>query len=91
MIVTGVADMNTASPTYDFHLTVNDADLHAMNLNKRDSVSRVAFNADLYAVGRTIDDMNGSVAIDGARYYYNADTLRTGSVNLSARSRSDPL
>ncbi len=89
MIVTGVADMNTASPTYDFHLTVNDADLHAMNLNKRDSVSRVAFNADLYAVGRTIDDMNGSVAIDGARYYYNADTLRTGSVNLSARSRSE--
>ena len=86
MVLTGMADLNSESPTYDFHMTVNDADLHAMNLNPRDSISQIGFEADLYAVGRNIDDMNGSISIERTHYYYNADTLRTGAINLLARS-----
>lgn len=82
----GSADLNYQSPVYDFELNVADADLHAMNVNKRDSVSRVGFNASLYAVGRTLDDMNGSLTIDKGRYYYNADTLSSGPVKLIARN-----
>ena len=89
MLLTGMADLNSSNPTYDFHVTVNDADLSAMNINKRDSVSQIGFNADLYAVGNNLDDMNGSLSIDGAHYYYNADTLRTGAINLAARSREN--
>ena len=89
MVMTGMADLNSDNPTYDFHMTVNDADLHAMNLNERDSVSLLGFDVDLYAVGRNIDDMNGSISIESGHYYYNADTLRTGAINLSARSREN--
>ena len=82
----GSADLNYQSPVYDFELNVADADLHAMNINKRDSVSRLSFNASLYAVGRTLDDMNGSLSIDKGRYMYNADTLSSGTVKLTARN-----
>lgn len=85
----GSADMNYQSPVYDLELNVAEADLHAMNVNKRDSVSRIGLNASLYAVGRTLDDMNGSLSIDKGLYIYNADTLASGTVKLSARNNDN--
>ena len=82
----GSADMNYQSPVYDLELSVADADLYAMNINRRDSISRIGFNASLYAVGRSLDDMNGSLSLDKGRYIYNADTLASGSVKLAARN-----
>ena len=82
----GSADLNYQSPVYDFELNVANADLHAMNINKRDSVSRISFDASLYAVGRTLDDMNGSLSLDKGRYMYNADTLSSGTVKITARN-----
>ncbi|MBQ4533224.1 MAG: translocation/assembly module TamB domain-containing protein [Alistipes sp.] len=86
MSLNGTADFNNAQPVYDFRLNVREADLAAMRVNRRDSISTVTFDAELYAVGRTFDDINGSLSIDGGRYYYNADTLSTGAVRLVARS-----
>ncbi|MBP3564207.1 MAG: translocation/assembly module TamB domain-containing protein [Alistipes sp.] len=86
MSLNGIADFNNAQPVYDFRLNVREADLAAMRVNRRDSISTVTFDAELYAVGRTFDDINGSLSIDGGRYYYNADTLSTGAVRLVARS-----
>lgn len=82
----GVADLNAQQPIYDLNIDLRQADLHAMNLNKRDSISMLDFRAQLYAVGRSLDEMNGSLSIDGARYRYNADTLQAGPIRLSARS-----
>ena len=82
----GSADLNYNTPVYDLDLNVVDADLHAMNINKRDTVSRISFDASLYAVGRTLDDMNGSLSIEKGRYAYNADTLSAGPVKLLARN-----
>lgn len=86
MSLNGTADFNNAQPVYDFRLNVREADLATMRVNRRDSISTVTFDAELYAVGRTFDDINGSLSIDGGRYYYNADTLSTGAVRLVARS-----
>ncbi|MBR4995347.1 MAG: translocation/assembly module TamB domain-containing protein [Alistipes sp.] len=86
MSLNGLVDMNGEQPVYDMRLSVLEADLVEMNINQRDSVSRLAFNAELYAVGRNIDDMNGSLNIESGRYYYNADTLSSGPVRLVARS-----
>ncbi|MBQ6987615.1 MAG: translocation/assembly module TamB domain-containing protein [Alistipes sp.] len=86
MSLNGTADFNNAQPVYDFRLNVREADLAAMRVNRRDSISTVTFDAELYAVGRTFDDINGSLSIDGGRYYYNADTLSTGAVRMVARS-----
>lgn len=86
MALSGMADMNGEHPVYDFKMRLAQADLHAMNIDERDSVSLLAFDAELYATGDGADDMNGSLTIDNGRYIYNIDTLRSGEMKLSARS-----
>ena len=86
--LTGMADMNSERPMYDLRLNVDEADLHAMNINRRDTISLLGFNADLYAVGRTLDDLNGSLTIEGGRYIYDVDTLQTSPIRLSANNDS---
>ncbi len=82
----GVADLNGEKPVYDFRLHVEDADLHAMNINRRDSVSHLKFDAEIYAVGRNMDEMSGTVEVSKGSYRYNADTLDVGSVRLTSQS-----
>ena len=82
----GLADLNGANPIFDLKLDVAEADLHAMNINQRDSLSLLSFRSELYAVGRTMDDLNGTLSIDEGRYLYNADTLLSGPIRLAARS-----
>ena len=87
-VLTGMANMNGEQPQYDMHLNVNEADLHAMNVNLRDTTSLLTFDAELYAVGRTLDDLNGSLTIDGGRYIYDADTLQTSPIRIAANNDS---
>ncbi|MBQ5720361.1 MAG: translocation/assembly module TamB domain-containing protein, partial [Alistipes sp.] len=82
----GLADLNGANPIFDLTLDVAEADLHAMNINERDSLSLLSFRSELYAVGRTLDDLNGTLSIDNGHYRYNADTLASGPIRLAARS-----
>ena len=85
----GEADLNGEKPVYDFNLKVDDADLNAMNVNKRDSVSHISFDATLYAVGRNLDEMSGTLDISNGMYRYNADTLATSSIRLTSQSSED--
>ena len=87
-VLSGMADMNSERPMYDLRLAVDEADLHAMNVNQRDTTSLLGFNAELYAVGRTLDDLNGTLTIDGGRYIYDADTLLTSPIRLTADNDS---
>ncbi|MBP3290523.1 MAG: translocation/assembly module TamB domain-containing protein [Alistipes sp.] len=82
----GIADFNGRKPMYDFSLDVDRADLHAMNINQRDSVSLLSLKSNLYLVGKSIDEMNGRITIDNGTYIYNADTLRSSIVELEAQS-----
>ncbi len=86
MDLNGMADMNGEQSIYDFKLHLASADLHAMNINRRDSVALLGFDAELYAVGNGPDDMNGTLSLDRGSYVYNADTLRSGEMKVSARS-----
>ena len=77
--------MNGAEPVCDVRLVVDRADLHAMNINRRDSISTLALGAELYAVGNWPDSMNGTLSL-GGEYVYESDTLRSGDVKITARS-----
>lgn len=85
MMLSGKADMNGAEPVCDVRLVVEHADLHAMNINRRDSISTIAMGAEMYAVGRWPDEMNGTLSL-GGQYVYPGDTLRSGDVKIAARS-----
>lgn len=85
MMLSGKADMNGTEPVCDVRLVVDRADLHAMNINRRDSISTLALGAELYAVGNWPDSMNGTLSL-GGEYVYESDTLRSGDVKITARS-----
>ena len=82
----GKADLNGGRPIYDFRLRLDDADLNKMNINKRDSISHLKLNAELYAMGRNLDEMSGTLNINNGEYRYNIDTLRTKGLHLISHS-----
>ena len=84
--MSGIADLNGERPMYDLHLRVDDADLHAINVNLRDSISHLSLDAELYVSGKTLDNMNGTLTIENGRYIYNVDTLQTTPVRLVANN-----
>ena len=54
--------------TYKASVSVDRADLHALNINKRDSISILRGIFDLSARGASLDDMVGSLTITDAKY-----------------------
>ena len=84
--LTGLADLNSERAAYDFRLNLREADLAAMKINKRDTLSKIQLDAELYAVGHTIEDINGAFTIERGEYRYNEDSLSTGLIRLIAEN-----
>ncbi len=87
----GLVDLNDTVPRYDFTLDLRRADLAALRINRRDSVSLLSARLEARGSGRSLDDMNGRIRIGDALYRYNdravaADSLTVTGVN-SAHSK----
>ena len=81
------ADKTT--PMYDAVVTIDHADLHAMNINKRDTVSVLNCNIGLSARGATFDGMNGVLRIADANYQTIGRKCEADLVELSIDSNED--
>ena len=85
-----VLDFNEKSvPQYDAVMTVERADLHAMNINKRDSISVLSCNVGLSARGKSLDVMNGALRIADAEYETIGRGCEADLVELSIASDED--
>ena len=73
-------------PAYDFEMDLNNADLVALKLNRRDSVSRLAMRFRAHATGTTLDNINGTAAIDSLSYVNHIDTVHTGVIHFEAQN-----
>lgn len=79
----GIFDFsNRDMPKYNFDMQLQAADLFALNLNKRDSVS--ILRADFKAVmeGTNIDNVNGNLNIDSIYYINQRDTVHTAAIDF---------
>ncbi len=77
-------------PLYDAVMTIDRADLHAMNINKRDSISVLSCNVGLTASGKSFDEMNGVLRIADAKYETVGERqCEADLVNLSILSDED--
>lgn len=85
-VTQGRFDLSGRVPAYDFELDLRSADLHALHLNRRDSVSRLAMRCRAHATGTTLDDVNGTATIDSLSYVSHIDTVRTGVIGFEARN-----
>ncbi len=79
----GELDFNDSLPRYDFLLRLRNADLHKLNLNKRDSLSVLSGVITAKATGNAADNVNGHVDIDSLVYLSPYDTIRADRIRLT--------
>ncbi|MDE6507838.1 MAG: translocation/assembly module TamB [Alistipes sp.] len=82
----GAVDFNGAVPRYDFTLDLRRADLAALHVNPRDSVSVLAARIEANAGGRTLDDLNGIIRVSDASYRYNDKIIETRSATVTGEN-----
>ncbi len=75
------ADMEEEQPRYRAAVDLQRIDLHAMNINRRDTVSLLSGRIEARAAGQSIDRMHGRATLSDMRYAYDTarievDTLR---------------
>ena len=64
----GLADLSTDINKFDFKAKVAYADFNALNLFKRDSISKIKGDLDIKLSGNSIEDLAGKIAIKNASY-----------------------
>ena len=84
-----VLGLDRELPTYDVVVDLHKADLAAMNINKRDTVSVVSANIGASAVGKIPDALNGEVSIADIKYCYNDKELTSERISLVMESDED--
>lgn len=76
-------------PTYDVTASLRRADLWAMGINRRDSVSVLSGEFGLSAAGNIPDEVNGMLSIADAHYTYNTGEVDTDYLSISIESNED--
>jgi hypothetical protein len=87
----GLIDFNDEIPRFDFKARINHADLYALHLSSRDSVSILStvINADIQAT--SIDDINGTLAINNTSYIEGSKEYKLKKLQAVAWQSSDGL
>ena len=80
---------SSSAPYYSAVAEISHADLHALNINRRDSVATIKASMWLDAQGNTLDDMDGRLSIADAVYNYNGNRVESDIVNLTLDSNED--
>ena len=76
-------------PIYDAVVSIAHADLHAMNINRRDSIAVLKGDIGLSAHGSTLDKLNGVLRIADAEYDSTNGNCEADLVELSIQSDED--
>lgn len=73
----GEVDLGGSVPRYNANLNLRNAALVKLNLNKRDSVSRLQGMITADISGTNLHNLVGGVLIDSVQYISNRDTIQT--------------
>ena len=80
-------DLNVDDPSYALSLDLQRADLHALGINRRDTLSVLSANVGVDLSGRLIDEVSGEVSVANARYLYPNGELSTDRMRVEVDSR----
>ena len=76
-------------PAYSAVMQIDDANLNALNINRRDSLSTISATLSLEAMGRDIETLNGKVDIADALYSYNDKQISSDLIEVAVDSSED--
>ena len=79
----GLVDLNRRDNKYDFHINVENADLHKLNFIK-DSVSLFKGDIIVQVAGKTIEDLQGNIYIQKTSYQNKKDTYSFDDFNINS-------
>jgi hypothetical protein len=80
-----MADRREDVPHYGLSINLEHADLHAVGINRRDSISELSTSMGIDLVGRGLDDFEGFASIADVDYKYPQGELSTGRMHLDVR------
>lgn len=89
MDAAAVVDLGGAQRSYDAVISIDRADLHAMNINRRDEVSVLSANVSASVRGNSLDEMNGGVNIADAVYRYGDTEVNSDVVAITVEGNED--
>ncbi|MDR0954369.1 MAG: translocation/assembly module TamB domain-containing protein [Rikenellaceae bacterium] len=85
----GTFDFDGEVPEYNFEMALNRLDLHALNLNRRDSVSVLQADMQINAQGTTLNEITGTGTVSNLVYAFPGDTLRSQRLTISGDNGSE--
>jgi hypothetical protein len=85
----GVANFEQEKSQFDFKLQLHHADLVAIGLNKRDSLSQLNMEAVASFEGNSIDNFAGNFDINSAKYTATQGEFPVSSVRIEAKHSGD--
>lgn len=78
----GAINLAEEQHAYDFSLMLDRADLHALGINRRDSISELSAMVGLRANGNSLDRISAEASVADIRYRYNDAELATDRLTL---------
>ena len=79
-------DLNAASPYYNISMMLNNADLYALGINKRDTISTLSANVGVELSGASLEELNGYVSIADAEYHYTNGDIYSNRMRIDLES-----
>jgi hypothetical protein len=86
----GLLDLSNKDNKYDFHINVENADLHKLKLVK-DSISIFKGDVIVQVSGNTIENLEGNVFIKETSYQNEKDTYRFDDFNINSSFDQDGI
>ncbi|AYN04553.1 translocation/assembly module TamB [Flavobacterium sp. 140616W15] len=90
MTFDGLVDLSRRDSKYDFHINVENADLHKLKFVK-DSVSVFKGDVVVQVAGNTIENLQGNISINDAVYQNPKSTYIFDQVNISSNFDADKI
>lgn len=82
----GKFDLSGPTPAYKFEMELNRANLFALGLNKRDSISELSAQFSANGFGTNLENINGLTTIEKIIYINHIDTVRAGKINILSQN-----
>lgn len=87
--VNGSADFSQQIPAYDVNLDMKRADLHTLNINKKDTISVISGKLLAQGSGSNLNNINGRAVISDLTYHSSTDDVKADSLVLVGRNNEN--
>lgn len=82
----GSVDLRDSIPAYDAEINLRRADLHSLDINRKDSLAILSGKVAAKGSGTNLDNINGQVLLSDLRYTSSTDDVRADTIRFTGRN-----